>query len=49
MRKEKSFIVITISKQLKCVGAAVKVWGEGSGWQQVVSQEKEAIGYLANW
>lgn len=31
MKKQKSFIIITISKQFKWAGAAVKVWGEGSG------------------
>lgn len=29
MRKQKSFIIITVSKQFKWVVAAVKVWGGG--------------------
>lgn len=37
MREQKSFIIITISKQFNWVG------------QQLVSQEKERTGYTANW
>lgn len=44
MRKQKSFIVITVSKQFKWVEAAVKTWGEG-GRVATVSFTRKG----ANW
>lgn len=44
MRKQKSFIIITVSKQFKWVVAAVKMWGEGGGMATVNFTRKGA-----NW
>lgn len=44
MRKQKSFIIITVSKQFKWVVAAVKMWGEGGGVATVNFTRKGA-----NW